>query len=107
MENDWRLMGQDEYLRGATLVRKPYRLWSETWEHDHCEFCGTKLMDPSFSEAHAQFVRDHSDVMTEGYAAQGTGPQGEDDYHWICDGCFADFRQSFEWRVVSAPEDAD
>jgi len=42
---DWRLRGQERYLQGATLVRKPYQARSEEWEHDHCEFCWTKFRD--------------------------------------------------------------
>ena len=104
MDQDWRLgRGQERYLQGATLVRKPYRVWSETWEHDHCEFCWAKFVDPAFSEAHAQLVRDEPTVLTEGYAALGTGPHGEDEYHWICAACFEDFRARFGWRVVNPP----
>lgn len=25
-----------------------------------------------------------------------------DSYYWICDGCFEDFRERFEWRVEVA-----
>ena len=104
MSDDWRLnRGQGEYLHGATLVRKPYRVWSETWEHDHCEFCWAKFVDPAFSEAHARLAQD-PEVRTEGYAAAGTGPEGQDDYHWICATCFKDFHESFGWQVAAAPE---
>ena len=24
----------------------------------------------------------------------------DDDYHWICEQCFADFREKFNWTVV-------
>lgn len=82
-------------------------MWSETWEHDHCEFCWAKFVDPAFSEAHARLVREDHEVLTEGYAALGTGPEGEDDYHWICDTCFNDFRERFAWRVVISPEEAE
>ena len=26
-----------------------------------------------------------------------------DEYHWIGDKCFNDFKELFEWRIVSAP----
>lgn len=104
MNDDWRLdRGQGEYLQGATLVWKPYRVWSETWEHDHCEFCWAKFVDPAFSEVHARLAQD-PDVQTEGYAAVGTGPEGQDDYHWICASCFEDFHKRFAWHVAAAPE---
>jgi len=102
--DDWRLdRGQARYLRGATVVRKPYHAWSETWEHDHCELCWAKFVDPTVSEAHAQLVRDDPTVLTEGYAALGTGPNREDDCHWICTACFEDFRTRFGWRVAATP----
>ena len=104
MDDDWRLMGQEKYLQGATFVRKPYRVWSETWEHDHCVFCATKFIDPAFSEAHAAMVRDDPAVRTEGYAALGTGPEGQDDYHWVCATCFDDFRERFAWKVAAGPK---
>jgi len=59
---DWRLRGQEDYLRGATLVRKRYKAWSEDWEHDHCEFCWTKFMDPDFSPEHRQFISENPQV---------------------------------------------
>ena len=96
MDDDWRLLrGQDEYLHGATLVRKPFR-----GEHDHCEFCWAKFVDPAFSEGHTRVAREDPRILTEGYSALGTGPDGQDDYHWICDRCFADFRERFAWRVA-------
>jgi hypothetical protein len=85
-EGDWRLTNQEEYLKGATLVWKPYHAWSETWEHDHCEFCWRKFVE--------------SNGLTAGFAAQGTGPQGQDDYHWICETCADDFCARFRWTLV-------
>jgi hypothetical protein len=69
--DDWRLRGQEEYLQGATLMRKRYKAWSEDWEHDHCELCWAKFMDPELSAEHAQFISDHPEILTEGYAVQG------------------------------------
>ncbi|MBF6591773.1 MAG: hypothetical protein IVW57_14795 [Ktedonobacterales bacterium] len=36
---DWRLFGQHEHLRGATLWWRAYTPPSEVWTHDQCEFC--------------------------------------------------------------------
>jgi hypothetical protein len=96
---DWRLIGEEDGLRGAQLVWTRYHAWSETWEHDHCEFCWAKFMDPEFSEAHRRFVEEHPDVLTEGYTTTAEHPNGAD-YHWICKRCFDDFAERFEWRVV-------
>ena len=84
--------GQERYLAGAIFVRKPYRAWNETWDHDHCAFCTRKL-----SRSPGVRLLQTLDTLTTGYAALGRGPNGEDDYHWVCDDCFADFRQRFGW----------
>jgi hypothetical protein len=28
----------------------------------------------------------------------------DDDYHWICEQCFADLREKFNWTVVPSAE---
>ena len=91
MAHDWRLTGQERYLASATLVMKPYRA-SETSDHDHCAFCWRK-----FVESGSRLETPES--VTSGYAAIGRGPDGEDDYHWICDICSGDFRDRFDWTV--------
>ncbi len=84
---DWRLHGQERYLVGAKLVRKPYRQYPKNpdWDHDHCEFCWATfcyLTGP-----------DHADHLKEGYTTL-------DEYRWICPGCFNDFHTMFTWEVV-------
>jgi hypothetical protein len=83
--SDWRLRGQEAYLGGAALVRRPYRRYAANadWDHDHCAFCWAKFM-----------VEDLPIVLHEGYATR-------DDYHWICQRCFQDFREQFRWTVVA------
>ncbi len=81
--NDWRLQGQEKYLKGVTLRFKTYSKYREDWDHDHCEFCQTKFMESN-----------HLDMLHEGYST-------EDNYHWICSICFNDFKDMFEWNVVS------
>lgn len=78
--NDWRLQGQEKYLKGVVLQRKKYQRYRPGWDHDHCEFCGAK-----FSEG-------LPDTLHEGYSTT-------DNYHWICDDCFKDFKDQFEWKV--------
>jgi hypothetical protein len=95
MGDDWRLTGQEGYLQGATFVHKPYRAWSATWDHDHCTFCTRKFVGEL-----GQLSDDG--VLAAGYSALGRGPQGEDDYHWVCDVCFADFRERFDWKIKAA-----
>jgi hypothetical protein len=81
---DWRLQGQEKYLTGVTLHHRSYFLWREDWDHDHCEFCWRKFLVPGDVEM------DYS--TRAGWAT-------EDEYRWICDGCFADFRDRFHWKT--------
>lgn len=79
--DDWRLQGQEKFLQGVSLKKKPYQKYRESWEHDHCEFCGAK-----FSEK----IED----LNIGYVTT-------DNYHWICESCFVDFKAKFQWDVVT------
>ena len=82
---DWRWQGQETYMQGLALCWKPYHRYSESWDHDHCEFCWAK-----FSE-----VPSDADALTEGYASS-------DSHRWVCRQCFDDFRQKFEWTIICA-----
>jgi hypothetical protein len=80
--DDWRLFRQENYLLGKTLYFKKYsdRKLDADCDHDHCSFCTEK-----FSEI-------IPNALTQGYTT-------EDDYHWICEKCFADFKEMFKWTV--------
>ena len=97
--DDWRLTGQQRYLHGAALARRRYRARSATWDHDHCAFCWAKFVDPGVSQPHGRLAEEQPDVVTQGYATTAEHPQGAD-YHWVCERCFDDFADLFEWRVV-------
>ena len=56
------------------MARKRYRVYSETWEHDHCEFCTAKFMDADFSPEHRTFIEGHPEVLTEGYTTTAEHP---------------------------------
>ena len=79
---DWRLADPHEYLTGITLVRRVWRQSRPHWDHDHCEFCWADF------GVHG----DEPDVLREGW----TTP---DEYRWICDTCFNDFREQFGWQI--------
>jgi len=81
-EADWRLTNQIDYLKGKTLRWKHWVAPRPSWDHDHCDFCMQKFAE-----------EDVADAVQEGYTT-------EDDYHWICGGCFNDFRELFEWKLV-------
>jgi hypothetical protein len=38
-------------------------------------------------------IEDLPDVLHRGYST-------EDDYHWICESCYQDFVDIFDWRTV-------
>ncbi len=80
--NDWRLQGQENYLKGVSLTFKTYSKYREGWDHDHCEFCQAKFMEKN------------SDALHEGYTTK-------DDYYWVCTNCFEDFNEMLEWKVAS------
>lgn len=82
---DWRLQGQERYLKGVTLFHRRYRQPAENleWDHDHCAFCWAKFMVGNSEEAQHQ-----------GYATA-------DDYWLVCEACFNDFKNMFEWKVVN------
>ena len=82
-DSDWRLTGQEKYLQDATLKHRRYRrpLNNPDWDHDHCSFCWAKFM-----------VEDYPEVLHEGYCTW-------DEYYWICDEGFKDFKARFNWTV--------
>ena len=98
-QTDWRLTDQESYLRGVRFQRKPYRVYRESWEHDHCAFCWAKFVDPEHSDAHRRLAEQEGSV-TEGYATTSDYPRGAD-YVWVCADCFSDFCDDFEWVVVT------
>jgi len=40
----------------------------------------------------AEGASDDPSILTEGYVTEGD--------HWVCESCFADFREEFGWTVV-------
>ena|SRR5665213_2304878 len=86
-DTDWRLQGQERYLQGVALLHRDYPRCQKNvdWDRDHCAFCWGNFM-----------VEDLPDVLHAGYCT-------EDEYHWICEQCFKDFRDQFCWRVLSEP----
>ena len=80
-KDDWRIMGQEKYLTGVKLWFKQYKKYSERWDHDHCAFCFEKFYEqPGF--------------LHQGYCT-------ENEYHWICENCFNDFKDMFNWVVIN------
>jgi hypothetical protein len=80
--DDFRLRDQARYLLGASLVRRVYVPRRQDWDLVHCAFCLVPFVDPA--RPHVQ----HEGLVTL------------DGRHWICPGCFEDFRQAFGFREV-------
>ena len=57
-----------------------------------------KFIDPQFSTKHAQFIREHPDVLTTGLVTEEQERRRE---RWVCEPCFEDFATEFGW-VASA-----
>ena len=76
---DWRISNQMDYLFQAKLKHMDYAERASKTDHDHCEFCMDKFSD-------------RPDDLHIGYCTA-------DEYYWICEECFTDFAEMFEWRV--------
>lgn len=117
--SDWRLNGQEEYLSDATLYKVSFpEFWKAAYRdkniffkkieqyakrhvettksgyeflegekiqhfwHEHCEFCFEKAM---------------TDKQCKFYCT-------EDMYRWVCENCFRDFKEKFNWQEKSTEE---
>lgn len=79
--NDWRLNGQQKYLNHVKLKHIKFsNLQYDKSNHEHCEFCLEKISI-------------FSDCIHEAYCT-------EDEYHWICDDCYNDFKDIFDWKII-------
>jgi hypothetical protein len=77
---DWRI-DNAKWTRGAVLRLSKYSRPREDWDHDHCEACWAKFMEPGPSE------------LTEGYVT-------EDNSRWICARCFSDLKDEMGWKLA-------
>ena len=93
---DWRLQGQD-WLREEFLRYMRYRPQRAGSEHDHCEFCWVPFKSTPVEGA----------AGGAGLAGDGRSPKGgalhegwvTAENRWICDGCYEDFKLTFDWVV--------
>jgi hypothetical protein len=99
---DWRRTGQEAYLSGRSFTWKRYQAYSGNWDHDHCEFCWTKFLDP----AYAEWMRERLASGAEGHADAGYANLSDDTApaarYWVCRDCFEDFRAELRWAVVES-----
>ena len=78
MEKDWRIVNQEAYLKGKHIVRCAFSEPASS-DHAHCAFCWEKFGK-------------EEDMAQVGYRTVD-GPW------WICERCFEDFKERFEWIV--------
>ena len=81
MKDEWRLNNQIKYLYKKE-VKKVYFRKKGMNDHEHCEFCWDK-----FSERPGD--------LHEGYMTMYRGQE-----RWICETCYQDFKEMFEWKLV-------
>jgi len=84
--DDWRLTGQEMYLTGRRWTLRTWWPYRENWDHDHCDFCQRQISVPP--------ALNDPEAVEQGYVS-------DDDYHWVCEDCFADFRDRFDWTVAN------
>ncbi|HBD06038.1 MAG TPA: hypothetical protein DCY93_01330 [Firmicutes bacterium] len=77
--DDWRLMGQEKVLSNVELKKmdKKYIQSKSVLWHEHCMFCTDKITNEYGKDAYATL----------------------DEYYWICEECFNDFKEKFKWTV--------
>ena len=78
MQNDWRLVKQENYLKHKIVTKAIFNETSDC-DHVHCAFCWEKI-GKDLGMAHF------------GYRVVD-GPW------WICDTCFRDFKELFCWTL--------
>ena len=100
--DDWRRMRQEDYLTGLAFTLTDYKVYSANWDHDHCEFCFKKFLDPSYADwMRDALAKPSDDHAGSGYAnvAAGDTPSAR---YWVCRECFDDFRPEFGWELVAS-----
>jgi hypothetical protein len=76
-----------EGLRGEPMIFKPYRQWSEDWNHDHCQACSATLCE-----------LDGPDYLHEGWATTEAYEMGAE-CAWLCAACFEELAGELELRI--------
>lgn len=82
-QDDWRLNfgNTPEFYASLTWSFKKWTQTRPDWDHDHCDFCQTKISDSEIDQA-----------VNEGWT-------DNDENHWVCAPCFKDFKDMYRWNV--------
>ena len=78
LKEDWRYRGQENYLKNEKFIKAEFNL--SDGDHTHCDFCWQKFGL-------------NADDLQSGYCTQ-------DRYHWVCEDCFNDFENIFNWTKI-------
>ena len=74
---DWRITGQESYLKGKHLHHMRFSRSFCTEDYDQCEFCW-RVFDKDIVNPEMAYF---------------------DGKHWICEECYKDFKDYFQWTV--------
>ncbi len=84
-KDDWRLFNQEKYLKNIPLKKVRFIQKDNDHDHTHCTFCWDK-----FSENNGDLHMGYSTL---------------DERYWICEVCYQDFREMFQWTVINQSTD--
>ena len=117
--SDWRLNGQEEYLQNAKLYKITF---PEFWEIAYREKNAFYQDIERYAKSHVEntnkgheylegekiqhFWHEHCELCYEKAMTDISGIFycTEDMKHWICEECFNDFKERFDWQEKSAEE---
>lgn len=83
-KDDWRLRGQEDYMRKYKFKYKKFVSQNSGARHAHCEFCWHKFMENPYGV---------EDCTSHGYCSL-------DEKYWVCNECFEDFKEMLSWENV-------
>ena len=82
-KDDWRLRGQEEYMKNIKFQYVKFTSQESLSLHTQCEFCWHKFME------NPEGVKDCS----------GYGYRSLNRRYWVCEKCFEDFKKMFCWSI--------
>lgn len=81
-QEDWRIMGQEGYLKDKKLQHMKFNRAMCTEDNDQCDFCYSLLDGDNQDASYAYF-----EPITKS---------------WICERCYKDFKDHFNWITEEA-----
>ena len=117
--DDWRLNGQEEHLSNKTLYKITFPdFWETAYKTKNAFFQAIEEYAKNFVESANRgheflqgdkiqhFWREHCDFCWEKALTDKdcTFYCTEDMRHWVCEECFSDFNEKFNWEEKAAEE---